>query len=413
MNPVPRLAPIVLGGLMVCAVASGSRAEAQSPAAASAAPAPAAPQRVVIPFEFANLNVYVPVTVGQRRLWFLLDTGCKSALIDLALANSLHLEMGDSVAVGGGGKNPVMGHFLKNSPFGIAGLAGFTQPLFLALPLGDLSRASGREVAGIIGYDFIRQFVLSIDYQRRTLTVQDTTGFHYEGKGESFPITFNASSHPLVKARVMDRGPIDGTFVFDLGSGAAIILNKPFVDERHLLAGRRTVPWLQGRGLGGQIAGSVGRMKEFQLGSYRIPDPVVVFSQAESGPFASPEVQGNIGAAILDKFTVTLDYCRNRIILEPNSNFSKHQEYNRSGLALTSTGADYRTYMVDAIEERSPASDAGLKPGDVLTAVNGRPAADYSLSDIRMMFQDVAKCELTVLRGDERLQVRLVLRRVI
>lgn len=412
MNRVARLVLIALG-LSIALAGAAPRVRSQDAAASPAASAPDSAHGVVIPFESANLNVFVPVTVGQRRLWFLLDTGWKYAVIDLAIANSLHLEMGDSIAVGGGGKDPVMGRFLKNSPFGIRGLAGFAQPLFLALPLGDLSKASGREVAGVIGYDFIRQFVVSIDYARRTLTLQDTTGFHYEGTGEIFPITFNASSHPLVRARVIDRVPIDGTFVFDIGSGAAVILNRPFVEEQHLLAGRRTVPWLQGKGLGGQIAGSVGRMKGLQLGRYRIPDPIVVFSGAESGPFAASDVQGNLGAAILDKFTVTLDYCRNRIILEPNATFSKAQEYNRSGLALASTGDDYRTYTIDAVADKSPASEAGLRPGDIVASVNGRPAADYSLSEIRMLFQDAKKCDLIVQRGQARLQVTLALRRII
>jgi PDZ domain-containing protein/aspartyl protease len=408
MNRARCLTSVVLGFLMTLAAAP--RIDAQQ---AAAAPSATRARAFTVPFESANLNVFVPVTIGPKRFWFLLDTGLKSALIDLDIARSLQLEMGDSVAVGGGGKDRVWGRFLKNSPFGIAGLSGFSQPLFLALPLGDLSKASGREIAGILGYDFIRQFVVSIDYTGRTITLQDTTGYHYEGKGESFPITFNASSHPLVKARVIDRYPIDGTFVFDIGSGAGVILNTPLVEERHLLSGRRTIPWLQGKGLGGSIAGSVGRMKELELGRFRIHDPVVVFSQAASGPFAAPEVQGNIGAAVLDKFTIILDYCRSRIILEPNATFSKPQEYNRSGLSMTSTGDDYRTYRIDDVAEGSPGSDAGLKPGDIMTGINGRPAADYSLSDIRMMFQDAKRCDVTVLRGEKRLQVRLALRRVI
>jgi hypothetical protein len=45
----------------------------------------------------------------------------------------------------------------------------------------------------------------------------------------------------VVRAQVIDDigPPVDGTFVFDIGSGAALILDTPFVDkERFLQSGR-------------------------------------------------------------------------------------------------------------------------------------------------------------------------------
>jgi hypothetical protein len=47
-----------------------------------------------------------------------------------------------------------------------------------------------------------------------------------------------------------------------------------------------------------------------------IENPVTVFSYAADGPFAATDSQGNIGAEILEKFKVILDYQNNRAILE-------------------------------------------------------------------------------------------------
>src|SRR5262249_34938701 len=153
----------------------------------------------------------------------------------------------------------------------------------------------------------------------------------YHGNGESFPITFNAAAHPQVRARVVDQGrsPLEGTFVIDTGSGAAVILNRPFVEEQHFLSpGLHTVPWIEGRGLGGSVSGVVGRLDALELGRFSVSHPVVVFSQAETGPFAATDAQGNIGAAILQKFNVILDYEHNRIILERNGKMGEPIEYN-------------------------------------------------------------------------------------
>jgi hypothetical protein len=365
---------------------------------------------VVIPFQLVNKTIFIQVTVAHTPLWFVLDTGDKYAVIDLSRAKSLGLELGDQVPVGGGGKDMVMGNFLKNSQFSVAGVENFAQPLFIAVPLEDLAEVSGHEFAGILGYDFISKFVVEINYLKQAITLHDQATYQYRGNGESLPISFNASGHPMVHAQVIDDmgPPVDGAFVFDIGSGAALILNTPFVDkERFLQSGRPTLHSLEGVGFGGGIEGSVGRIKAFKLGRYLISNPIAVFSQANNGAFASTGTQGNIGAAILEKFKVVLDYKQNRTILEPNAQFNKPTKYNRSGLFLMSSGPNYATFKIEAIANNSPASEAGLHKGDILIAIDGHPVTEYTLSQLRLMFQDAKQCELTVERGQEHLQLTL------
>jgi hypothetical protein len=374
------------------------------------------PREVTIPFELINKTVFLRVAVNGRPLWFVLDTGIKPAVMDLAVARSIGLELGAPAAVVGAGKDTVTARFLKNGSVSVVGLDGFSQPLAIALPMEQLANTMGHEFAGLLGSDFIRGFVIAIDYIRHTLTLQDTTGFAYRGAGEVLPITFNASGHPLVAAQVIDGGrpPLSGNFVVDIGSGAGLILNTPFVDSgRFLTADRPTVHWIEGRGVGGEIAGVVGRVTGLRLGRVLIDQPVTVFTRTSTGPFASTDAQGDIGAGILEKFTLILDYSRSRIILEPNARFPEPQEYNRSGFSLGSSGPDYRRFQVDAVAEDSPASEAGLQAGDTLVAIDGRPAEAYTLSEIRLMLKDARRCRLTVLRGASRLDLTLLLRRAI
>jgi hypothetical protein len=162
----------------------------QSTVAAAAPPAVHAPHEdVKIPFTLENRTIFLQVQAGgSRAYWFALDTGWKYAVIDLAVAKSLHLNLGDQVNVGGAGKKAVMGNMLNNSPFSLVGLKDFRQPLFLALPLDDLAKAWGHEWAGTLGTDFISEFVVEIDYLSKTLTLHDKTTYQYRGKGQSFSV---------------------------------------------------------------------------------------------------------------------------------------------------------------------------------------------------------------------------------
>jgi Aspartyl protease len=375
-------------------------------------------QDVTIPFDVANNNVYVRVSVERSApLWFILDTGDKYALVDVATAQSLGLELTDAAGVHGASGTRVPARRVPNARFSIVGFEGFSQPLFLALPLDELATATGHDVAGILGYDFLSQFVVEIDYVAHTITLHDTARFQYHGTGESIPITFDAFEHPCASGTLTleGRAPIDGAFVLDIGMSDAVTLHSPFVDREHLLPPVSTrIARPGGHGVGGPVGTTAfGRIEALTLGHFTIGHPVVGYSQATDGPFASANAAGTIGADILRRFNVILDYGHSRVILEPNATLTEPLEYSMSGLLLSGRGRDHRTLTVDSVFEHTPASDAGIRGGDVLAAVDGRAAAMYTLSDIRQLFKQEGPHGLVIVRGAVRLDVTLTLRRLI
>jgi hypothetical protein len=371
---------------------------------------------VVLPFELDNRTIFVRVIIGQRPLWFVLDTGDKYAVVDLSTARSLGLTLGSEVPVSGGGAETIHGYLLVDSRFKISQLAGFDQPLFIAVPLTKLAQMSGHEFAGILGFDFISEFVIEIDYRARQLTLHDKAAYSYSGHGEKLPISFNNAGHPQLSAEIVpiSGSRIQGQFTLDIGSGAALILNRPFVDKKGLLkSDSPTVSWLEGVAFGGLIPGRVGRLPAIKLGSYVIDDPVTVFSEAATGPFASSENDGNIGAAVWDKFKVILDYGRQEVVLEPNDNFGKPIEYNRSGLLLATNADDFQTVRVERVADNSPASEADIRAGDLLVSIDGRSTNGFSLSQLRSRLQDAKECRLILKRNGVPYSVRLTLRSLI
>ena len=150
-----------------------------------------------------------------------------------------------------------------------------------------------------------------------------------------------------------------------------------------------------------------------RIGKFQIADTPTLFSEDKAGAFAGRELQGNIGAQILSKFKVFLDYSRDRIILEPNATLKDLITPATSGLGLIAEGADYKTIRVDDLLEDSPATEAGLQKGDVILAVDGHPASELTLSSLHQTFEKPGSHKLSVRRGEQTLQITLTSRRMV
>lgn len=140
---------------------------------------------------------------------------------------------------------------------------------------------------------------------------------------------------------------------------------------------------------------------------------MTLFSEDKEGAFAATALAGNIGAQIASKFKVFLDYSHRRIILEPNATFAEPFERAAGGLRLYAEGPTYRTFRIKNVLEGSPASEAGLQQGDIISAIDGRPASALTLSRVNEMFERPVSYKLTVRRGEQVLNVSLTPRKLV
>jgi len=116
----------------------------------------------------------------------------------------------------------------------------------------------------------------------------------------------------------------------------------------------------------------------------------------------------------LRRFRVIFDYAHKRMILEPNGGLSEPFEYDMSGIRLRAEGQDFKTLRVRRVVENSPATEAGVREGDLISAIDGKPTAELSLSQINQMFKQEGKeYLLEIIRGKEKKAIKLKLRRLI
>ena len=374
---------------------------------------------VEVPFELANRHIILKVKVGDSRpLSFVLDTGDKYSVISMDRAQELGLKLKGNLQMGGAGAEQRQGAFVEDASFTIPGLPGFSQPLSLALPIGKMAAGLGHDFDGLLGFDFIKEFVVELDYDARVLRLHDKDKFTYSGPGESIPIdlkTKHSAGHPILEAEVTPLGgsPMKGKYVLDIGAGLALALYSPFVNQHQLLATSPKTIKAFGAGAGGEIKGQIGRVAELKIGQFRISNPVTLFSEDTAGAFASAEVAGNIGMQIASKFKLFLDYGRNRIIFEPTASFPEPFDRASAGARVHAEGPEYRTFRVKSVLDDSPASEAGLQPNDIISAIDGKPATDFTLTKLNEMFERPVRYKLTVRRGEQILVVSLLPRKLV
>lgn len=372
---------------------------------------------ISIPFDLATRHIIVKGTINKSRpLAFVLDTGANRAIVRLDVAKELGLTLHGNVRTGGAGAGSQQGFLVKDATWSLTGLDGFVQPVTLALPFTDLPSGMGRDIDGIVGGEFIGQFVVEIDYQARSIALHDPKTFAYKGSGQTLPIELNSNGHPVLKATITLPGgkAVEAPFVLDIGSGLAVALHSPFVAEHKLPPpGAKTIRGIGMAGAGGKSHGRIGRVDALTIGTFTIKNPLTLFSEDKAGAFANASLAGNLGAQIASRFRLFLDYSRLRIILEPSPTFADPFDRAHSGIALRAHGSDFRTFRVHEVLEESPATDAGIQEGDIITAIDGSPVANFTLSGIAEMFEKPGTYELAIRRGEQVVKVTLKPRRLI
>ena len=82
-------------------------------------------------------------------------------------------------------------------------------------------------------------------------------------------------------------------------------------------------------------------------------------------------------------------------------------------MALVAEGADYRTFRVVEVLEASPASEAGIQKDDVITAIDGMPAASLTLTRIGEMLEQPLARQVAIRRGDQPITVKMTPRSLV
>jgi len=375
-------------------------------------------QHRAIPLEFYGNRIYLPVKVnGSGPFRFILDTGASVSVINQSRSQELGVKVKDTgqLMSAGAGENKTRIYQAKDVSFSLPDGISLTVRNAIALPMDDVEKRLGGAIYGALGFELFDRYIVQVDYSAKTLTLSDPKAFEYSGRGEAVPIVVQ-DRHPTVSARITlpGTGPLEGNFLIDTGAGGALVLTTPFIEKNGLEALVRDGIPVESGGVGGEFKSSMGRAMSFQFGKSVIESPTVVFSKAARGATTNSSKAGDIGGETLRRFLVIFDYSRKQMILEPQPSLAAPFEGDMSGAYLIAEGRDFKTFRVDRVFEKTPAAVARLREGDVIQAIDNRPAAEYTLEDLREMFRRVgSEYMLAIQRGGQTMAVKIKMRRLV
>ncbi len=333
---------------------------------------------VVVPFELWRNHIYISAWVNSKGPFrFIFDSGAGGTAINRRLVHDMgleHLGTAEARGVGGADSSEVYQiDTLEVAGIRLMGLPGST------IDFDQLESVAETRIDGIIGYDLLNRFVISVDYANHRLVICRPGIESQATWGEPCRLTIDLRL-PYVDATVEDT--IAGRFRLDTGSASTIDFHTPFVLAHNLLKDASAYRPVTSTGIGGTIEGNVGLSQAINICGNRIDSLLVNFSSTPTGIFAGSNTAGNIGAGVLKAFIVTFDYGRETVYLK-KINYSQDSTppRNMAGVELAKEHGKIVVKRVIA----GHAADGFLAPEDIIVEIDGLKTKGKSIAEVDEM----------------------------
>ena len=366
-----------------------------------------------IPFDVYRDDIRVEAVVNGVRLKLLIDNGF---LWDQLLfwgsptIDSLGLKTDGEIAVGGSGDGePVISKTASDITVAFDDVVFYDQTAVVTPSTSGVAELwAGSH--GQLSAAFFKHFVVQVDWDAGVITLIPPGAFNPEGHGkgiELVPLGAGAWAIPVV-LNMAGRGQRRVLVQLDLGDGNPLDLVVGGTDRIPLPRG--AIEASLGFGVQGEVLGHFGRIKTVKIGEFKVENVLAGFRAVDDdGPLRD---RSFIGLPLLSRFNLVFDYHRSKIYLSPCRHFAEPFHHDMSGLRMRL--APGGAMEVVEVYAGSPASDAGIRVGDRVTAVNERSVADYGPGELRPIFRnDGETVELTIARDGEEFEASLVLRPIV
>ena len=356
-------------------------------------------------FEFIENHIYFPVTVGGLTRVWVLDSGAGATVVESSFARELGLEL-EGKMKGSGAGNVVDVSFTQLPPLQISGLELSSQKA-ATIELASLFQMwVGKDVAGILGYDFLSRVVTKVDYANELISFYHPDSFSYSGNG--IIIDAPISKENMFHLPLVVDGEYGGKWNLDLGAGG-MNFHYPFAKSKSILE-RKGITGL-GHGAGGSIPEMKDRFKTIEFAGFKIDNPIVSWPlEKGEGAFSSGDLTGNLGNTILRHFILYLDYKNERVIVEKGDDFGKVFPEDHSGLQIANIPD--QGVIVNWVSEGTPADKAGFLIDDLIVSIDGKncEALGGIIGIKEMLRSDPGTTfKMIIKRGDEERELKLTL----
>jgi predicted aspartyl protease len=363
-------------------------------------------KKVDLPFLASNSLILLPVSInGHPSVYFLLDTGVKANLLfSKAMGDTLGLTYTRRVGmVGADGTSTVWAQVSPINSLDLGEVEGALQSLLvLEEDFLELESVIGIPVYGILGYEFFKHNAVKIDYEKAILTVYPPDRRVWRSPFYRRGTLHLADGKAYLDVKVKQQtGPrLAGKVLVDTGANHGLLLNRETTSALRLP--EKQLETQLGQSLGGVLYGVIGRVDVLSIRGLNFSQ--VLSSFPEETPFSSKIKEsgrmGSLGAEVLGRTTLILDYPRTEFFLKRNASFFHPFEFDMSGLVVKKMLSPEKRLFVGDVREGSPAHLAGILPFDELISINAVPILFWEMEQLVKLF-----------RSEEGREIQLELRR--
>lgn len=246
--------------------------------------------------------ILLPVFVnGKGPFSFVLDTGANAAIVTEEVAKTLALENVESKeAVGAGGKRlSVLVGQASSITVGATTVEDTKVGIMKTLP-----KCVGQ---GVVGYDFLKHYVLTIDYMQNKLTFASPEQHEVDDHlmYASMPLKIPRPDRPLVLVDVLVNAQKIYQFVLDTGASQTVVSPGLAAQMGVMSTLRDTII-----GAGGAVTSSSGILKSLRIGDASIENVSVMISDVFSplNQAVGTIMDGILGYNVLREFRLVIDY---------------------------------------------------------------------------------------------------------
>ena len=269
---------------------------------------PSSVQSVKLPVQIIDGRVIVRVTIGSRGYDFQLDSGASSIVLDAGVASSLGLTM------------------LGESVQSAAGTFQQKQALIPEMRIGDIRMNNiivdttsfieqpsvDTKVVGLLGFDFIANTALKIDYSKGVVEASPANLFVPPADGVALDAVWD-DGVPRIPVQV---GEVQAHFIFDTGADSGVIFQR--FAQAHPEVMRDAGEPVRGSGVGGSFMMRGMYLKMLTIAGVNFQNFKLLEIVNNPG-FEYEDYDGLLGYQLLKYFTVFIDCGSSHIYLVRNS----------------------------------------------------------------------------------------------
>jgi hypothetical protein len=336
---------------------------------------------VAVPFEWRDGHIVIGVRINDSaplRLAF--DTGASATvLFETERTRGWRLQAERQIPIGGAsGVDLVNGAKLSLDGIEVTDLT------LLHVPLRNSPIFANDDEAyfdGAVGYDLLHRFVTQIDYVNRVIRFfKGPASVAEDPSWRVVPIDVRRRVPVIdVQLRGARRGSESVRLLVDSGAPAYAYMN-PDLTRRIVVPARNFLT--RGRSFNGPYERVTARLAAFSLGGFEFPGLVTHFDRTDFKDLG--RAVGLIGNGVLRNFDLIFDYRARTLAMRRNAHFDANSKADRSGLDLQPHRAGA---IVRSVAPGSKAEELGLKPGDVITDIDGQGFRPDTFDEVKELLR--------------------------